>query len=223
MDSLFKWVKKLNIPAEVGIIAFFYASGIVAHIIPQLRIIAFSLTDLFLFGINAFLLKDIFDKNKGKRLLFWIIPVYLFTFSMEAMGVATGKIFGAYHYGSNMHLKVLGVPLVIAFNWLVLALAVNGLVLKFFSNKWVVSLFSGLLISCYDFFIEPVAINLDYWKWVNVDVPVQNYIAWCIIGFAVSLPLHVFKFKFYSPLLIPYLFIQWVYFNILVLLNIKFQ
>ena len=30
---------------------------------------------------------------------------------MEAIGVATGKIFGSYHYGSNMHLKVLGVPL----------------------------------------------------------------------------------------------------------------
>ena len=222
MDSFLKWVQKLNIPPEIGVLTFFYASGVVAHTLPQLRIIAFSMTDLFLFGINAFLLKDIFNKNNGKMLLFWIVPVYLFTFSMEAIGVATGKIFGAYQYGSNMHLKVFGVPLVIAFNWLVLALAVNHLSLKFFSNKWLVSILSGILISCYDFFIEPVAINLDYWKWDNVDVPIQNYIAWCIIGFAVSLPLHSFKLKFHSPLLIPYLLIQWIYFNILVLLNIKF-
>jgi len=223
MDSFLKWMQKFNLPAEVGVIGFFYASGIIAHTLPQLRIIAFSLTDLFLFGINAFLLKDILARNKEKMLFLWIIPVYLFTFAMEAIGVATGKIFGAYQYGSNMHLKVLGVPLVIAFNWLVLALAVNGLSLKFFSNKWVVSIFSGVLIAGYDFFIEPVAINLDYWKWDNTEVPLQNYFAWCIIGFAVSLPLHLFKLKFSSPLLIPYLIIQWVYFNILILLNIKFQ
>lgn len=222
MESFFKWVKKLSIPSEVGILAFFYASGIVAHIVPQLRVIAFSMTDLFLFGINAFLLKDIFDKNNGKRLLFWIIPVYLFTFSMEAVGVATGKIFGSYHYGSNMHLKVLGVPLVIAFNWLVLALAINSLSLRFFSNKWLLSIFSGVLIACYDYFIEPVAINLDYWKWESNVVPIQNYVAWCIIGFFVSYPLHAFKLKFQSPLLLPYLIIQWIYFNVLVLLNIKF-
>jgi putative membrane protein len=168
------------------------------------------------------LLKDVFEKNQDKKLLLWIVLVYLFTFSMEAIGVATGNIFGAYHYGSNMHLKILGVPLVIAFNWLVLALAVNNLSLKFFSNKWLVSLFSGILISVYDYFIEPVAIHLDYWKWESGLVPIQNYIAWCIIGFAVSLPLHVFRFKFHSPLLIAYLFIQWVYFNVLILLKIKY-
>jgi len=152
------------------------------------------MTDLFLFGMNSYLLLDILNSNKGKTLFLWIIPVYLFTFSMEAIGVATGKIFGSYHYGSNMHLKVLGVPLVIAFNWLVLALAINSLSLRFFSNKWLLSIFSGVLIAAYDYFI----------------------------GFLVSFPLHAFKLKFQSPLLLPYLFIQWIYFNALVLLDVKF-
>ena len=222
MGSLFKWLQSLNVPKGVGVILFFYASGIVAHSLPQLRVIAFSMTDLFLFGMNTYLLIDILNSNKGKALFLWIIPVYLFTFSMEAIGVATGKIFGSYHYGSNMHLKVLGVPLVIAFNWLVLALAINSLSLRFFSNKWLLSIFSGVLIACYDYFIEPVAINLDYWKWESNVVPFQNYLAWCVIGFLVSFPLHAFKLKFQSPLLLPYLFIQWIYFNALVLLDVKF-
>lgn len=222
MSFLFKWLQSLNVPKSVGVILFFYASGIVAHSLPQLRVIAFSLTDLFLFGMNMYLLTDILKSSKDKTLFYWIIPVYFFTFSMEAIGVATGKIFGSYYYGSNMHLKVLGVPLVIAFNWLVLALAINSLSLKFFSNKWLLSVFSGVLIAGYDYFIEPVAINLDYWKWESSVVPVQNYLAWCVIGFLVSFPLHAFKFKFHSPLLLPYLLIQWVYFNVLVLLGIKF-
>jgi len=222
MAAFLTWLQKQQIPAGVGVLIFFYASGIVAHTIPQLRVIAFSMTDLFLFGINAYLLKDIFDKNIGKTLLFWIVPVYLFTFSMEAIGVATGKIFGTYHYGSNMHLKLLGVPLVIALNWLVLALAINSLSLRIFKNKWIVSIFSGVLIACYDFFIEPVAINLDYWQWEDGVIPLQNYIAWFIIGSFVSWPLHFFKLKFNSPLLIPYLGIQWIYFNVMVLLNIRF-
>lgn len=222
MASFFKWVQSLNVPKGVGVLLFFYVSGVFAHSLPQLRVIAFSMTDLFLFGINMYLLVDILKSNKDKTLFFWILPVYFFTFSMEAIGVATGKIFGSYYYGSNMHLKVLGVPLVIAFNWLVLALAVNSLALKFSSNKWLVSIYSGILIACYDYFIEPVAINLDYWKWEFNVVPIQNYVAWCIIGFFVSYPLHAFKLKFQSPLLLPYLFIQWIYFNILVLLDIKF-
>lgn len=222
MSFLFKWLQSLNVPKGVGVILFFYASGIVAHSLPQLRVIAFSLTDLFLFGMNMYLLTDILKSSKDKTLFYWIIPVYFFTFLMEAIGVATGKIFGSYYYGSNMHLKVLGVPLVIAFNWLVLALAINSLSLKFFSNKWLLSVFSGVLIAGYDYFIEPVAINLDYWKWESSVVPVQNYLAWCVIGFLVSFPLHAFKFKFHSPLLLPYLLIQWVYFNVLVLLGIKF-
>ena len=135
MGSFLKWFQSLNVPKGVGVILFFYASGIVAHTLPQLRVIAFSMTDLFLFGMNTYLLLDILNSNKGKTLFLWIIPVYFFTFSMEAIGVATGKIFGSYHYGSNMHLKVLGVPLVIAFNWLVLALAINSISLRFFSNN----------------------------------------------------------------------------------------
>jgi putative membrane protein len=222
MHALLHWLRNQQISSGVGVMIFFYASGIVAHIIPQLRIIAFTMTDLFLFGINAYLLKDVLDKNIGKSLLYWILPVYFFTFTMEVIGVATGKIFGTYHYGSNMHLKVLGVPLVIALNWLVLALAINSISLRIFKNKWIVSFFSGVLIACYDFFIEPVAINLDYWQWQGGVVPFQNYIAWFIIGSFVSWPLHAFNLKYYSPLLIPYLGIQWIYFNVMVLLNIRF-
>lgn len=222
MNVFLRWVKSFNLPPGVAVIAFFYASGLVAHTVPQLRIIAFSLTDLFLFGINFFLLKDIIENNKNWNILYWALPVYVFTFSMEAIGVATGDIFGEYKYGTNMHLKIFGVPLVIAFNWLVLALAINSLSRKFFTNIWITSLFSGLFIAGYDYFIEPVAINLDYWKWENNSVPMQNYLAWSIIGFLVSLPLHFFKLKFESYLLIPYLIIQWIYFNVLVLLNVKF-
>ena len=53
MGSLLKWLQRLNVPKGVGVILFFYASGIVAHSLPKLRVIAFSMTDLFLFGMNT--------------------------------------------------------------------------------------------------------------------------------------------------------------------------
>ena len=78
MDSLFKWLKSLNVPKGVGVILFFYASGIVAHSLPQLRVIAFSMTDLFLFGMNTYLLIDILNSNKGKTLFYGLFPfIYL--------------------------------------------------------------------------------------------------------------------------------------------------
>jgi len=210
-----------KLPEGSSVLFFFYASGIVAHTVPALRVVAFSLTDLFLFGINLFLLRDLFVRWRDWRLLGWIVPVYGLTFALEAAGVATGEIFGQYHYGSNMHLKLWGVPLVIALNWLVLALAVNSLAMRFFSSSLWISLFSGLLIAGYDFFIEPVAIRLDYWQWERGEIPLQNYVAWGIIGTCISWPLHYFRLRFETSLLIVYLAVQWCYFNALVLLDIR--
>ncbi|MBX2872918.1 MAG: carotenoid biosynthesis protein [Saprospiraceae bacterium] len=202
----------------VYILVYLFLSGLVAHLVPSIYPFTRYTTDLFLLLINGTLLYFLFEKNKDQKLWWWAAITYLGTFSLEALGVATGKVFGEYHYGQTMFLQVLNVPLVIALNWTVLILAVNNLIYRWTQHPFLLALLSGLFIAVYDYFIEPVAMRLDYWQWEADVIPLQNYLAWAIIALLFSLPLHLWKIRFHSPLLNIYLFVQLIYFILLNLL-----
>ena len=202
----------------VYILVYLFLSGLIAHLVPKIYPFTRYTTDLFLLMINGTLLYFLFEKNKDQNIWWWAAITYLGTFSLEAIGVATGKVFGAYHYGETMFLQVLNVPLVIALNWTVLILAVNNLMYRWTQRPILLAILSGLFIAVYDYFIEPVAIRLDYWQWEAAEIPLQNYLAWAVIAFLFSLPLHLWKIKFRSPLLSIYLFVQLIYFILLNLL-----
>lgn len=196
-----------------GAMIFLFASGLVAHAVPSLRPLTANTTDLFLLLINGTLLWLVIRSNADLRLLGWSLAIYVFTFTVEAAGVATGAIFGEYAYGDGMKVQWLGVPLVIALNWTLLTLGVNDLASRISSSPWVRSAAAGLLIAAYDWFIEPVAIRLDYWQWATgSNIPVQNYIAWAVVAFIASLPLHLLRIRFRHWLLPLYLGVQWLYF-----------
>ena len=38
-----------------------------------------------------------------------------------------------------------------------------------------------------DFFIEPIAISLDFWSWKYDTIPLQNYLGWFLIAFLLQL------------------------------------
>jgi len=92
-------------------------------------------TDGLLFVINGLVLYAVYRANQDQRLFTWLIIAYAFTFAMEALGVATGAIFGEYHYGPTMWFQWLGVPFVIAFNWCVLTLACNEIACWVLGNQ----------------------------------------------------------------------------------------
>ena len=50
------------------------------------------------------------------------------------------------------------------------------------------ALLVALLMVGFDIIMEPAAMHLDYWNWHDGQVPVQNYLAWLILGwiFAIS-------------------------------------
>ncbi|MEZ5041474.1 MAG: carotenoid biosynthesis protein [Saprospiraceae bacterium] len=202
----------------VALLVFLFSSGLVAHIVPSLYPFTLYTTDLFLLLINGTLLYFIFRRNGDQRLWYWVAITYLGTFIIEVLGVATGKIFGVYHYGETMLIQLWNVPLVIALNWTLLILAVNNLFLKWVEKPWLIAFLSGIVIALYDFFIEPVAVRLDYWQWQNNVIPLQNYLAWALVAFVFSWPLHHWKIRFNSPLLPLYLSIQLLYFILLHLL-----
>lgn len=194
---------------------FFYLSGLVAHLVPRLYPLTVYTTDIFLLGVNGLLLWLVFQRQGDRRLWWWVLLTYLGTFATEALGVATGRIFGEYSYGPTMQVQWLGVPLVIALNWTALTLAVNDLCRRWLKHPLWQSALSGLVIAGYDYFIEPVAIKLHYWTWAAGDIPLQNYGAWAVVAMLFSLPLNYIRIRYQSPILPIYLAIQLGYFLLL--------
>ncbi|NLG34319.1 MAG: carotenoid biosynthesis protein [Lentisphaerae bacterium] len=124
----------------------------------------------------------------GRRFLAWVAATYVFTFLAEAAGVATGAVFGAYAYGPTLGWAWLGVPLVIAFNWVMVIHGCYGLARRAVPRRLgrlrrpgYLGL-TALLATGFDVLLEPVAIRLDYWQWAGGDIPLQNYAAWFLIA-----------------------------------------
>jgi putative membrane protein len=210
---------------------FAFTSGTLAHCLPEVLPVTKLTTDGLLFVLNGLVLYAIYRRNDDQRLFWWLLIAYWFTFAMEAAGVATGAIFGEYAYGPTMWFQWLGVPFVIALNWCVLTLACNELACRgmeritrsdsnnvpppMTANRLSLILTAALaaiMTAGYDVAIEPVAIALDYWQWGGGEIPLQNYLAWAAIAFLISLPLHLWKIRFRSPVLLVYLFAQLFFF-----------
>lgn len=115
---------------------------------------------------------------------------FMFGMFIEIVGVKTGNIFGEYHYTSLLGPRVLGVPIVIGTNWLLLSYCFSALVLW-----WRPSLRLGyqvvigaLLMVLLDVIIEPFAVHYGLWIWKGRILPsIVNYIAWFFGGCIVTL------------------------------------
>lgn len=105
----------------------------------------------------------------------------LIGFLVEVVGVQTGLIFGNYQYGSTLGFSVAGVPLTIAVNWFIMVY-ITGWGFRLIMREFQ-PLVGALMMTGIDVIIEQVAPKLDFWAFAGENVPVQNYIAWFVIGY----------------------------------------
>ncbi len=193
-----------------GILYSFYAFGIAGHIHPAARssIVPFTPFILLVFGLAVLF----FSIREGPRLLLWCAGTYIITFFIEVMGARTGLIFGEYFYGGALGLKVLDVPLVIGFNWVLVVLGAVLLVGKVVKNDVLIAPVAGMVTVMFDIPLEIVAVKLGYWYWIPGGVPLQNYVAWfCISSFGAYVLVRL-KMGTRSAVAVHYLIAQFVFF-----------
>jgi putative membrane protein len=104
------------------------------------------------------------------------------------------------------------VPVVIAFNWLMVILGALSLVQRLAPPPVPAALLAALLAAGFDVLLEPTAVRLDYWKWQTPSIPLQNYIAWFLIALAASLSFTLLGMEIGSLLPAVYFLIQLLYF-----------
>lgn len=168
-----------------AVVVLFYAVGLTGLLIPFSRSFFLSLFPYFLF-INAIVLGYFHTGTCNRKALVICILVFISAILVEAIGVKTGMIFGKYHYGNSLGLKIFETPVVIGINWLMLVYMTSGIL----ERVNLPDLFRVLIASAgmllYDVVLEQVAPRTDMWYWQGSQVPFQNYVAW----FAVAVIFH---------------------------------
>ncbi|MDT8324534.1 MAG: carotenoid biosynthesis protein [Bacteroidota bacterium] len=111
--------------------------------------------------------------------------IFVGTWAIEALGVATGFPFGTYEYTGTLGLQVLGVSLIIPFAWLLVIAASDAFVGHFMGR--ISTTLVAVMATLFDFFLEFAADVLDYWHWSTRFPPASNYASWFVISFAAAL------------------------------------
>jgi uncharacterized membrane protein len=164
----------------VRILAMAYTVGVVGLQLPQLAPFFEPLSPLNLAVSLALLL--VYHQDWRPSFVFFAFTAIGVGYGVEVVGVHTGLIFGHYAYGNGLGPRLWGVPPIIGLNWLMLAYCCGSV-----SEQWRVpvglkALLAATMMVTLDFFIEPVAIQLDFWSWYGQPIPLQNYVAWWVIS-----------------------------------------
>jgi len=138
---------------------------------------------VFLTPYNLLLMLVVFllASDRPKHWGLYMVPIVL-GYIIEVVGTNTGWPFGAYTYGTALGPRVFSTPLMIGVLWWVLIRAWFDLSERWTQNAWAKSFITGTAMVLMDVLIEPVAIELGFWTWAEVEVPVANYISWFVLA-----------------------------------------
>lgn len=111
-----------------------------------------------------------------------VFLIFIIGMVSEILGVNYGLIFGDYAYLDNLGVKILGVPVLIGFNWIILTFITGSLTSLIFKNKYMSVLLGAIFLILLDLLMEPIAPLLGFWIFDLPTVPLQNYIGWFAVG-----------------------------------------
>lgn len=151
-----------------------------------------------------------------KRVMLALMLVAVLGFFVEVLGTRTGVPFGSYSYSDVLGIKVMGTPLIMGINWVLLVYAGTMLFHPLNIPGWLKPVLTGGSLVLLDIFIEPFAIKWNLWQWQETVPPAQNYVSWAIIAVLFSWLLNrSLSRSMRNKLALPVLVIQLLFFLIL--------
>jgi uncharacterized membrane protein len=118
----------------------------------------------------------------------------LVSLAFEAVGVATGAIYGPYHYTDSLGLRLFQVPLVVPMAWF-MVIYPSYVLANYLADGCVVSrpkpsstrvaglaALSAMLMTAWDLAVDPQMVMYGHWVWhvegAFFGIPVQNFVGW---------------------------------------------
>jgi putative membrane protein len=131
----------------------------------------------------------------GHAVLFLALT-FVISLAFESVGVATGWIYGPYHYTHTLGPRFLGLaPFLIPVAWFMMmypAYVIAESVLPARSDKiWVwqvqVAAVGGIILTAWDLAMDPMMVASGHWIWevegAYFGIPVQNFWGWWLTAF----------------------------------------
>ncbi|KAB7732408.1 carotenoid biosynthesis protein [Rudanella paleaurantiibacter] len=165
----------------VTVMALAYIAGVIGLQLPALVPYFQPLSPLNL--VVSLILLLLYHTDWRRSFIFFALLAIGVGYGIEVVGVHTGLVFGEYAYGAGLGPHLWAVPPVIGLNWLMLVYCC-GSVCNPIRMHWLLkaALAASMMVGL-DYFIEPVAVQLDFWSWFGQDIPLQNYVAWWLVSF----------------------------------------
>ena len=192
--------------ATIGLATYGYGE-LAAHVYPfvllphlglPLRVIALTLFAVLHAGMN-------FGWRVG---LLMVFATTLVTWLFEQVGVATGAVYGAYHYSGMLGPKLGAVPMLIPLAWfmmiytcdLVTSLIVDGQPFPNdteFKGIGIRAVVAAMVMTAWDAVIDPGMSRAGFWIWEQggsyFGVPRHNFAGWLVTTFSVYIVFGLFQ------------------------------
>lgn len=115
--------------------------------------------------------------------MIYISAALIVGMASEIIGVQRGWLFGDYFYEGIEGPWVLGVPLVIGLNWVLLSICTGTLAAALFHHRAARIIAATLLMVGIDVLLERFAIAHRLWVWEQGGVPpLMNYVSWAAVA-----------------------------------------
>ncbi len=134
---------------------------------------------------------------------------FLVSLIFESVGVATGWIYGPYHYTDLLGPKILGlVPLFVPLGWFLMSYPAFIMADWIAPTSWsrgkrllAVAALAALAMTAWDLVMDPARVQTGMWVWevegAYFGVPLQNFVGWWATTF-IALALFM-RFTRYTP------------------------
>ena len=212
---------------KIGALYLLLGAGGLWHVLGVFQEVMRVLASPIMMGLGVWLFWEcwrVYPRHERPKFAIVSVGIGVVSFGIEWLGVRTGHIFGSYLYGQTLQPSIGGVPISIGSAWFVMLVASTAVVQKiapksFSESHFKTAFLVALLMVCFDLLMEPAAVKLDYWTWINGDIPLRNYLVWfglsfifAIIGFQVS----VFRQQL-PRIAVHFYFAQLIYFGLVVM------
>lgn len=180
--------KNITVKISIFIVWIFHTCGLIGITYGNKDwFIAFTPVNLFL----SFFLLFVTQNELNNKNIISALSIFLIGMIAEILGVNFGIIFGEYEYLDNLGIKIFGVPIIIGVQWILLTFITGSFSAYIFKKSKIKAVFFGaILMVLLDILIEPVAPDMGFWVFNSLKAPVQNYIAWFVIGIPVQILFH---------------------------------
>ncbi len=130
-----------------------------------------------------------------KQTLLLLGLTFAISLLFESVGVATGLVYGPYHYTNKLGPKFLGlVPLLIPLAWFMMtypSYLIARLIIPPIKRVWLwrisLAALGGVIMTAWDLAMDPMMVAGGHWVWEQpgayFGIPLQNYWGWWLTIF----------------------------------------